>query len=184
MKNLGSRLGDRVLTLPNALTFARLLFIPIILLLLLAERDMAAVGLFVVAAATDFLDGKLARRRGGAAASYLGAVLDPVADRLMLSSVAALLAVRGILPFVVVAVLVGRDALALLGTLAFRGKIKVNKVGKAATAMLMASVAVIMYRPDWVLGEVMFYAGLGLSLVAGLMYVGAIRRKFGVGSGR
>lgn len=168
-----------MLTLPNALTLARLFSIPIILLLLLGGRDVAAVVMFVLAAVTDFLDGRLARWGGGAGASSLGAVLDPVADRLMLSSVAAVLAIRGLLPVFVVAVLIGRDLLALVGTLAFRGRIRVNKVGKAATAVLMVSVAAVMYGPGGV-GEVMFYAGLGLSLLAGLMYVGAIKRWFGV----
>jgi hypothetical protein len=55
----------------------------------------------------------------------------------------------------------------------------VNKVGKAATAVLMASVAVVMYRPGIsmeIVGEVMFYSGLGLSLAAGVLYIGTIKR--------
>ena len=163
--------------MPNILTLMRLLAIPIILLLLLAERDVSATVVFVLAAVTDFLDGKIARRQGGVGTSYIGTILDPVADRLMLSSVAAVLAIRGLLPAIVVAMLVGRDVLALVGTLAFRGKIRVNKVGKAATAVLMTSVAVVMYRPG-IVGEIMFYAGLGLSLVAGLLYVSAVKRHF------
>jgi cardiolipin synthase len=103
-------------------------------------------------------------------------ILDPLADRLLLSSVAAVLAVRGLLPILVVAMLVGRDVLALAGSLMFRGKIRVNKVGKAATAVLMASVVVIIYRPG-VVGEIMFYSGLGLSLVAGALYVGAVKKR-------
>jgi len=184
VKNVGDHLGDRVLTLPNALTLLRLLAIPVVLLLLLAERDVAAVGVFVLAAITDFLDGVIARRWGGT--SYLGAVLDPVADRLMLSSVAVVLALRGILPFWAVAILVGRDVLALVGSLAFRGKIRVNKVGKAATAILMTSVAVIMYRPGTsgeILGEVMFALGLGLSLVAGALYVGKVKKLYNGNAG-
>lgn len=184
MKNVDDHLGDRVLTLPNALTLLRLLAIPVVLLLLLAERDVAAVGVFVLAAITDFLDGVIARRWGGT--SYLGAVLDPVADRLMLSSVAVVLALRGILPFWAVAILVGRDVLALMGSLAFRGKIRVNKVGKAATAILMTSVAVIMYRPGTpgeILGEVMFALGLGLSLVAGALYVGKVKKLYNGNAG-
>jgi len=169
---------DRVLTVPNALTLLRLLAIPVVLFLLLAEDDVLAVAVFVAAAVTDFLDGRIARWRGGAGTSHLGTILDPVADRLMLSSVVAVLAIRGLLPAIVVAMLVGRDTLALVGTLLFGGKIRVNKVGKAATAVLMASVAVVMYRPDWIVGEIMFYAGLGLSLVAGLLYVGAVKRHF------
>jgi cardiolipin synthase (CMP-forming) len=184
VKNVGDHLGDRVLTLPNALTLLRLLAIPVVLLLLLAERDVAAVGVFVLAAITDFLDGVIARRWGGT--SYLGAVLDPVADRLMLSSVAVVLALRGILPFWAVAILVGRDILALVGSLAFRGKIRVNKVGKAATAILMTSVAVIMYKPGTpgeILGEVMFALGLGLSLVAGALYVGKVKKLYNGNAG-
>ena len=176
---LTKRPDDRVLTLPNALTLLRILAIPVVLFLLLEREDVAAATVFVLAAATDFLDGKLARRRGGAGASYLGAILDPVADKLMLSSVAVVLAVRGLLPDSLVAVLVGRDVLALLGGLVFRGKIKVNRVGKAATAVLMASVALVIYRPGIsgeILGEVMFYTGLGLSLVAGVLYVGTIKK--------
>jgi phosphatidylglycerophosphate synthase len=95
----------------------------------------------------------------------------------MLSSVAAVLAVRGILPTFVVAILVGRDLVALLGSLLFQDKIRVNKVGKTATAILMAAVAVIMYRPG-VVGEIMFYSGLGLSLVAGALYVRAVNQLF------
>jgi cardiolipin synthase len=172
---------NRILTLPNVLTSLRLLAIPVVLLLLFEEEDVPAVGLFILASATDFLDGKLARRQGGAASSSLGAILDPVADRLMLSSVAVVLAVRGFLPGAFVAILVGRDLLALFGSLVFRGKVKVNKVGKAATAVLMASVAVVIYAPG-IIGEMMFYSGLVLSLVAGFLYIRSIKKRFGGGS--
>jgi cardiolipin synthase len=173
-----SRFGERVLTAANALTLARLLAIPVVITLLLAKKDVPAAVVFVLAAATDFLDGRVARRRGGSGQSPLGMILDPVTDRLLLSSVAAVLAIRGLLPGFVVAMLVGRDVLALLGSIAFGGKIKVNKVGKAATAVLMASVAVVMYRPG-ITGEIMFYCGFGLSIVAGVLYLGSIRRHFG-----
>jgi cardiolipin synthase (CMP-forming) len=169
-----------VLTVPNALTLLRILAIPVVLMLLLEGEDAAAATVFLLAALTDFLDGRLARRRGGAGSSHLGTVLDPLADKLMLSSVAVVLAVRGLLPASLVAILVGRDVLTLLGSAVFRGKIMVNRVGKAATAVLMASVAVVMYRPGVkgeILGEVMFYTGLGLSLVAGVLYVGTIKGR-------
>lgn len=185
MKSGGDLLGDRVLTLPNALTLLRLLAIPVVLLLLFMEREVVAVTVFVLAAITDFLDGVIARHWGGA--SYLGAALDPVADRLMLSSVAVVLAIRGILPFSIVAILVTRDVFALVGSLTFHGKIKVNKVGKVATAVLMASVAVIMYRPGAtgeIVGEIMFYSGLGLSLIAGALYVGKIKKLYNGNVGR
>jgi CDP-diacylglycerol--glycerol-3-phosphate 3-phosphatidyltransferase len=180
VKKPGEHPTDRVLTVPNALTLLRILAIPVVLVLLLKGDDAAAATLFVLAAVTDFLDGRLARRRGGAGTSHLGTILDPLADKLMLSSVAVVLAVRGLLPAPLVAILVGRDVLTLLGSIVFRGKIRVNRVGKAATAVLMASVAVVMYRPGVsgeILGEVMFYTGLGLSLVAGVLYVGTIKKR-------
>jgi cardiolipin synthase (CMP-forming) len=98
VKRSGSYRGDRVLTVPNALTLLRILAIPVVLVLLLEGEDAVATTVFILAAVTDFLDGGLARRRGGAGTSHLGTVLDPVADKLMLSSVAVVLAVRGLLP--------------------------------------------------------------------------------------
>jgi cardiolipin synthase len=168
------RLGDRVFTVPNALSLLRLFMVPVVVALLLAGSDGLAAAFFVLAALTDFLDGKLARRAGP---TRLGQILDPMADRLMLSSVAVVLAIRGLLPIWAVAILVGRDLLALLGSLVVGSKIRVNRVGKAATAVLMGAVALVVISPG-VVGEAIFYAGFGLSIVAGLMYVWSLRRIY------
>jgi cardiolipin synthase (CMP-forming) len=167
-------LEDRVFTVPNALSLLRLIMVPVVVALLLAGSEGLAAAFFVLAALTDFLDGKLARRAGP---TRLGQILDPVADRLMLSSVAVVLAIRGLLPIWAVAILVGRDLLALLGSLVVGSKIRVNRVGKAATAVLMGAVALVVISPG-VVGEVIFYAGFGLSIVAGLMYVWSLRRIY------
>jgi cardiolipin synthase len=165
-------LGDRVFTVPNALSFFRLFMVPVVVALLLAGSDGMAAAFFVLAAATDFLDGRLARRTGP---TRLGRILDPVADRLMLSSVAVVLAIRGLLPVWAVAILVGRDLLALVGSLVVGSKIGINWVGKAATAVLMGAVALVVIKPG-VVGEVIFYVGFGLSILAGLMYLRSLRR--------
>src|SRR5918999_6387833 len=165
-------LGDRVFTVPNALSLARLFMVPVVVALLLAREDVLGAAFFVLAAATDFLDGRLARRAGP---TRLGQILDPVADRLMLSSVAVVLAVRGLLPAWVVVILVGRDLLALVGSLVVGSKIRVNRVGKVATAVLMGATALVVISPGKV-GEIMFYAGFALSVVAGLMYVKNLRQ--------
>ncbi len=175
------RLEDRVFTLPNALSLLRLFMVPLVVALLLARSDGLAAAFFVLAAATDFLDGRIARRAGP---TRLGRILDPVADRLMLSSVAVVLAVRDLLPAWAVAILVGRDLLALAGSLVVGSKIRVNRVGKAATAVLMGAVALVVIIPGAVVGEIMFYAGFGLSIVAGLMYLRSVRRLFGGGEVR
>ena len=160
--------------MPNALSFLRLFMVPVVVALLLAGSDGMAAAFFVLAAVTDFLDGRLARRTGP---TRLGRILDPLADRLMLSSVAVVLALRGLLPVWAVAILVGRDLLALVGSLVVGSKIGVNRVGKAATAVLMGAVALVVIRPG-VVGEVIFYVGFGLSILAGLMYVRSLRRIF------
>ena len=165
-------------TVPNALSLSRLFMVPLVVVLLLAREDALAAAFFVLAAATDFLDGRLARRAGP---TRLGQILDPVADRLMLSSVAVVLAVRGLLPVWAVAVLVGRDLLVLLGSLVAGSKVRVNRVGKAATAVLMGSVALVVIIPGAIWGEIMFYAGFGLSIAAGLMYALRVRRILGGG---
>ena len=179
--NEASRLENRIFTVPNALSLARLSMVPIVVALLLARADELAAALFVLAAVTDFLDGKLARRSGP---TRLGQILDPVADRLMLSSVAVVLAVRGLLPAWAVAILVGRDVLALVGSIVVGSKIRVNRIGKAATAVLMGAIALVVLTPGTVIGEIMFYAGFGLSIVAGLMYLRSVRRVLGGGEVR
>ncbi len=162
----------RVFTVPNALTLFRLAAVPCIMALLLARADFAAAVLFVVAALTDFFDGRLARRAGP---TYVGQVLDPLADRFMLSGVAIVLAIRGLLPVWAVAILVGRDLLTVLGSVLVKSKIRVNRVGKAATAVLMAAVALVVLDFERV-GEILFYAGICLSLAAGAIYAVRLRR--------
>jgi cardiolipin synthase (CMP-forming) len=164
--------GSRVFTIPNALSLFRLLLVPVVVALLVAGRDYAAAALFVLAAATDVLDGWIARSTASGT-SRLGEILDPLADRLMLSGAAVVLAFRDLLPVWAVAVLVGRDALALLGGLAFGGRVKVNRMGKAATAVLVVSVALVVLGLN-AAGQIAFYAGIALSLAAGVLYAGRV----------
>ena len=159
--------------MPNALSLLRLFMVPVVVALLLARADALGAAFFVLAEATDFLDGRLARRAGP---TRLGQILDPLADRLMLSSVAVVLAIRGLLPVWAVAILVGRDLLTLVGSLVVGTKIRVNWVGKAATAVLMGAVVLVVIFPGTVVGEIAFYIGFGLSIAAGLMYVRSVRR--------
>lgn len=167
------QLGREVFTVPNALSLLRLFMVPVVVALLLGGRDVAAAVVFVVAAVTDFLDGRIARRYGP---TVVGKFLDPLADRLMLSSAAVVLAVRGLLPVWAVAILVGRDLLALFGGLVLRGRMRVNRVGKAATAVLMVAVAVVIFVPGD-LGQILFYLGFGLSLLAGVLYAAGFVRQ-------
>lgn len=135
--------ADRVLTIPNGISAARLLGVPVFLWLVLGPRtataDAWAVGILIASAASDWLDGKIAR--AWHQESRLGQVLDPAADRLYIAATLVALAVRGIIPWWLVGLLAAREiavavALAVLRRRGF-GPLQVSFVGKAATACLL-----------------------------------------------
>jgi len=135
---------DRVLTIPNAISAARIAGVPVFLWLVLGPRtavaDDWAVGILMAAGLSDWLDGKIARALNQG--SRLGQVLDPAADRLYIAATIVALAVRGIIPWWLVAVLALREltvgaALAVLRRRAGFGTLQVSFVGKAATMCLL-----------------------------------------------
>ena len=135
---------DRVLTIPNGISAARLAGVPVFLWLVLGPRtavaDDWAVGILIAAGLSDWLDGKIARALNQG--SRLGQVLDPAADRLYIAATIVALAVRGIIPWWLVAVLALREltvgaALAVLRRRAGVGTLQVSLVGKAATLCLL-----------------------------------------------
>jgi cardiolipin synthase len=132
--------GDRVLTVPNAISVARLAGVPVFLWLVLGPHaDWWAVGLLIAAGVSDWLDGKLARAWNQQ--SRLGQVLDPAADRLYIAATLVALAIRGIIPWWLVAVLAAREAVLGVALLVLRhysiGPLQVSFLGKAATLCLL-----------------------------------------------
>src|SRR5436309_428134 len=107
----------RVATVPNLLSFLRILLIPVFVLLI-AHRGTEAGGLLLLGAvvATDWVDGTIARRTGQV--SELGKVLDPVADRLAIAAALIALVVRKAFPLWAALLILVRDALILLAGLA------------------------------------------------------------------
>ena len=99
------------LTLPTLVTLARLALAPLIIYEIVEARHMTAAALFAVAAATDIVDGYLARRFD--AATKTGAFLDPIADKVLLSGVYLALALNRSVPWWFVGVIFGRDVLIL-----------------------------------------------------------------------
>lgn len=135
--------GDRIWTIPNGISAARLLGVPLFLWLVLGPRDATAdawaVGVLIASAVSDWLDGKIARALGQT--SKLGQVLDPAADRLYIAATLIGLAVRAIIPWWLVGVLAAREltvgvALSVLSRRGF-GALQVSFVGKAATLCLL-----------------------------------------------
>jgi len=132
--------GDRVLTVPNLISMARLAGVPVFLWLVLGPHaDGWAVALLIAAGLSDWLDGKLAR--AWHQQSRLGQVLDPAADRLYIAATLAGLALRGIIPWWLVGLLVSRELVLGVALLALRrhsiGPLQVSLVGKAATLCLL-----------------------------------------------
>ena len=133
-------LRDEWRTWPNALSLARLLGIPVFLWLVLVERaDVWAFLVLVLAGASDWFDGYLARRLQQT--SRLGELLDPLVDRLYILATLIGLALRDVIGWWLVGLLVGRDLmlLALVPLLRRSGRIAlpVTYVGKAGTFALL-----------------------------------------------
>jgi cardiolipin synthase len=103
--------------LPNALSLARLLLVPLAIWQILEQRYDRAFIIFALAGVSDAVDGFLARRLD--ARTALGSVLDPVADKALLVSVYVTLGHAGLLPLWLVILVVFRDALIVLGVLLF-----------------------------------------------------------------
>ena len=167
--------------LPNALTIARLLLIPIFVVLMLnadGGHSWAAGVVFGIAGITDQVDGFLARRWH--VESDFGRIFDPLADRLMIDAAVILLYIADHMPLAGLIVIIGRDVALMAGykAIAPQGyELKVNLLGKAATWLLYAGIFFLLvtdkstHWPYWV-----FWAGLVLALISAVAYaVGAWR---------
>jgi CDP-diacylglycerol---glycerol-3-phosphate 3-phosphatidyltransferase len=162
--------------LPNALTVARLALIPVFVVLMVraGHRPSWPAGVaFGIAGITDQVDGFLARRWH--VESHFGKLADPLADRLMIDAAVILLFAYDRLPWAGLLVILGRDVLLLAGSVLLTPRgvdIDVNVVGKAATWVLYAAIflRIVTHRAtQWPVD--LFWAGLALALVAGVLYV-------------
>src|SRR5215471_21759811 len=134
---------DRVITIPNIISFARLAGVPVFLWLVLGLRteagDWWALGLLAAAGLSDWLDGKIARAMNQQ--SKIGELLDPSADRLYIVSTVIALAIRAIIGWWLVAILAVRELVLGVVLLVLRrhgyGPLRVSFVGKAATLALL-----------------------------------------------
>lgn len=132
--------ADRLFTVPNVLSLLRLAGVPLFLWLLLGPQyDLLAMLVLALSGITDWLDGKLARLLNQS--SRLGELLDPAVDRLYTLTTLLAFGVRDILPWWVIAVLIGRDVVLSLTLPVLRhhgyGPLPVHYLGKAATLCLL-----------------------------------------------
>lgn len=168
--------SDRILTVPNLMSFARLLILPFLYIELVNGRLARGLAVGMLFGATDFLDGYVARRFNQV--SRLGQLLDPTSDRLFIGTIAVGLVVSGLLPWWPVALVVLRDVLLLVAGLVMvrRGARPpaVTRLGKTATFGLMwafvpliaAGIVGTPTDPE----PVLYAFGLALLLVSIVLY--------------
>jgi cardiolipin synthase len=191
--------GDRIATIPNGISAARLLGVPVFLWLVLGPRtatgDAWAVGLLIASAISDWLDGKIARALNQQ--SRLGQLLDPAADRLYIAATLVALAVRGIIPWWLVGLLAARElivgvALAVLRRRGFPA-LQVSFVGKAATLCLLYAFPLLFLGAHGgvaaeiarVTGWAFAIWGTALYWISGWLYLAQTRDLLsGTGGGR
>jgi CDP-diacylglycerol--glycerol-3-phosphate 3-phosphatidyltransferase len=161
--------------LPNALTLARFALIPVFIVLLARAsggHSWPAGIVFGVAGVTDQVDGWLARR--WRVESEFGKYADPLADRLMIDAAVLLLFIDDRLPWPALVAIAARDLFLIGGArliVPHGYEFQVNVLGKAATWVLYAAVAFVIVThtgTEW--PRDLFWAGLGLALVAALVY--------------
>lgn len=181
-----------MLNIPNLLTILRILLIPVLVVLYFfssQNREILITSVFVLAALTDWLDGFLARKMN--ATTALGAFLDPVADKLIVSSALVLLVsdlsvldkVLHPMPFAIsVCIIIGREIVisALrewMAELGERGMVAVGILGKVKTVFQMVSIGLLLYAkplfgiPIFRIGEIAFYIAAILTLWSMWMYL-------------
>ena len=174
-----------VWTLPNRLSLVRILFIPAILVLISRQNDQlrfVSCILFIIAGITDGLDGLIARRMS--MKTKLGVYLDPIADKLLISTVLISLSCYRLVPLWITIVMVSREFV-INGLRSFYAGEGVNiypsLAGKLKTTLQIVGIACVLFSPTPELGVafqtpglLVIYASLCLSLYSACRYIGAI----------
>jgi CDP-diacylglycerol--glycerol-3-phosphate 3-phosphatidyltransferase len=165
--------------IPNILTLTRIFLVPLLVVVLLTRTEkweLIGAGIFAVAALTDWLDGYLARRRQEV--TTLGIMLDPVADKVLVSAAFISLVQMGLVPAWMVVVIVGRE-FAVMGlrmiAVSQGMQIPASPLGKGKMASQVVAILLLIlgekFLGAWfVLGRVALWVTVVLALASGLDY--------------
>ena len=178
-------------TAPNILTLLRICLAPFLVAAILQDRFTLGFSLFVAAGLTDALDGVLARVLKQR--TMLGQYLDPVADKLLLSTLFVVLMLKGLIPTTVTVLVLGRDVgillvAAILYAAVGRREFYPSIFGKANTVAQVTAVGVVMLHQvissGWVviLRLVALDATVGLTVASGLHYAWIASHRVNVGN--
>lgn len=164
--------------LANWLTTLRILLIPVFVSLLVYRQIPAALAVFCLASVTDLLDGYIARRRGSQ--SRLGAFLDPLADKLLLTTSFVTLTYLSLLPFWITVMVLSRDFFLFLGAAVIHlagGQVYPTPtgLGKASTALQMATIlaALLVLAADIspFVKSALVWGTAGFTVASGIQYL-------------
>ena len=169
----------------NVLTLVRISLIPVLAALLLstlAESDLLAAIVFVIASATDALDGWLARRRSEV--TQFGKLMDPLADKLLITSALVSLVALYRLDAWVAMVIIARElAVTALRAVAVEQGVVISAswLGKVKTVLQVAAVfALIIWNPSPTWVDVLVYLAVTVTVISGVDYFFGLRRRLEV----
>ena len=173
------------MSLPNSLTFLRIFFVPLLVVLLLTNEqnmELWAVAVFITAALTDLLDGYLARRH--AQVTRLGILLDPIADKLLISSAFISLVALHLVPAWIVVIIIGRE-LAVSGLRSIASSegfvIQASELGKTKMVFEVITITVIALVPRFpkieILGRVLLWLVVWFAVASAGQYFWVFWRK-------
>jgi CDP-diacylglycerol---glycerol-3-phosphate 3-phosphatidyltransferase len=170
------------LNLPNTLTVLRILLVPVVIVALLDETpngDAIAAGVFALAAITDGLDGYFARSRG--AVTTFGKLMDPIADKLLVTAALVALVSLNRLEAWVAMVIIAREfaVTGLRGLAAEQGVvIQASWLGKVKTALQIAAIiALIVFHPAPLSVDLLVYAAVAATVISGVDYFFGLRKR-------
>ncbi len=168
----------RVLNLPNSLTIARIVIIPLFTIAVIYKRYDYALYMFLVAALTDTLDGFIARLTNQKTA--LGTFLDPLADKFLLITSFIIFSMNGWLPKWLTITVISRDVIVITGwvlvyLITHTSNVKPTVTGKAAIAMQLMLLCYVLldinvgFLPD--IKNVLIWLTAALTIISGLHYI-------------
>ena len=170
------------LNLPNVLTVARILAVPVIVVALLDETpngDVIAAIVFALAAFTDGLDGYIARSRGSI--TTFGKLMDPIADKLLIvAALVALVSLDRLAAWVAMVIIAREFAVTGLRTIAAEQGVVIaaSWLGKLKTIVQVAAVfALILWESSPLGVDLLVYAAVAMTVISGADYFFGIRRR-------
>ena len=172
-------------TLPNALTLLRIFLVPLLVAFLLTRYAWAGLAVFLAASFTDWLDGHLARKHRQV--TTLGQLLDPVADKLLISAAFVSLVQLGLAPAWMVVVIIGRE-LAVTGLRAVAASrniiIPAGTLGKYKLGAQVVAVSILILRARFdgleLAGQVALWVVVALAAVSAMQYFIGFWNRIGI----